>query len=383
MKCLTRSKTSRHTENEKVEDATRLKGPATAPKICATQSGDAPRSAGISRHGEDLTGPHNKENCEEKPCCVEDIYGSELVLSSCGSAEDSGYLSLHNSQIDHGDADTEGCRQEIESRLSPDVCSRSPSACLPVLKFQEEVCKELAKSYRKNQSYDWTVVDKIAENYSLHNVIGGKMGLDYVDIFYGLLKKDMKHVLTKILVLLDESDLINCKLVSKTWLKIICQDERALQRCRQAEKMPKAPGRSVGSLSRNVGLSRVVFSCLQSVASSTPVHKPAKKTVHHTDNTLTTPKSSRFTEFFEAAKSLKVHEELRCCRLCGSPARFNPAAQRAMCTRASCLFEFCSLCQSAYHGSAPCQRGVVRLSPRSQNALIAGSARSKRSVRRL
>ncbi|KAK1791389.1 hypothetical protein P4O66_013401, partial [Electrophorus voltai] len=311
MKCLNWSKTSaasRHTEKEKVEAATQLKGQATPRKICAANSGKAPRSPGaptVSRHGDgNLKGPHNKENCKEKSY-VEEIYNNEPILSSSSLAEDSGYLSLQNSQIDHGDTDTncadaiERCSEETESRLSSDVCSDTKYACLPVLKFQEEVCKELAKNYRKKQSYDWTVIDKIAKNYGLHNVIGGKMGLDYVDILCGLLKKDMKHILTKILALLGEWDLINCKMVSKTWWKIIWQDEGAFQRCRRAEKILKAPARSVGSLSRDFGLSRVVFSCLQSVASSTPVHKTPKKTIHQTDSILSTPKPSRFTEFYE------------------------------------------------------------------------------------
>ncbi|XP_036429282.1 F-box only protein 5 [Colossoma macropomum] len=385
MKCLALTRGSAGSlcaEKDKVEPPVVLKG-QTAP-LSTNGSGQVTPAVSCPTE-EHLKGPHNKENCREKRCSADLPSDDEVILSSSSLAEDSGYLSLHNSQIEHVDTaeSSERCAEQRDSTVSSGTHSDSNSSCLPVLKFQEEVCKALANSYRKSQSYDWTVVDRIAELHGLQNVIGGKMGLEHVDILCGLLQKDMKHILTRILGLLGESDLISCKRVSKTWRKIICQDDRALQRCRNAEKMRRDSGRSMGSLSRDFCLSRVVLSCLQTrVTSSTPVHK-AKKALTQTDSTVATPKTGRFAEFHEATKSLKSHESLRSCRLCGSPARFDSAMQRAVCMRISCAFEFCSQCQSAYHGSAPCQRGMIRASPRSQTVPVAGSARSKRSIRRL
>ncbi|XP_062851041.1 F-box only protein 5 [Trichomycterus rosablanca] len=387
MKCLARSRStaaSRHADKAKAETCAELKGQKKTTCAPSLPSSISRRSLPAQPKG-----PHNKENCEEKPCSVDVLSDDEQfsVLSSSSLVEDSGYLSLHNSQLEH-DADLNGPEsvprspEDEESSLSSNVQSCSKSACLPVLKFQNDVCKALKKSYRKHQSYDWSVVSTVAENHGLHNVIGAKMGLDYVDIFCGLLKKDMKHILTRILSFLGDCDLINCKKVSRTWRRIICQDKQALQRCREAEPMLKDTAKSVGSLSRDFGLSRVVFSCLQSVASSTPIHRPTKKTLSQTDSTLNTPKSSRIEKFQEAAKSLKAHEALRSCRLCGSPARFDSAMKRAVCTRVSCAFDFCSVCQSEYHGSTPCQRGILRTS-HCETAHLAGSTRSKRSVRRL
>lgn len=86
--------------------------------------------------------------------------------------------------------------------------------------------------------------------------------------------------------------------------------------------------------------------------------------------------------FFQAARSLKQHESLRSCVLCGSPARFDSDMQQAVCTRISCAFEFCTLCQSAFHNSDPCRKSVQAFTP-SQKTLVAGSTRSKRNVRRL
>ncbi|XP_060727324.1 F-box only protein 5 [Tachysurus vachellii] len=377
MKCLTRSRAP----EDKAEELKGLK--QSAPSSCLPSSISSPHLEN------DPKGPHNKENYKEKPGSVDVLLSDdEVLLSSSSLAEDSGYLSLHNSQLEHFDGDThctdtpEKCTDEKECRLSPGH-SDSKATCLPVLKFQQEVCRQLAKTYKKSQSYDWTVINKLAKCYGIHNVIGSKMGRDYVDILSGLLKKDMKHILTRILGLLGDCDLISCTKVSKTWRKILHQDTKVVQRCRAAEQMLRDSGRSTGSLSRDFGLSRVVFSCLQSVASSTPGHKATKKSNSQTDESRTSTKPSRFTEFHEATKSLKRHEALRSCRLCGSPARYDAAMKRAVCLRASCAFDFCSLCQSAFHGSTQCQRGIIKASPHCQSVPLAGSTRSKRSIRRL
>lgn len=205
MKCLTRSRAS--AEKAEAETSAELKSrKKSAPSSCVSFS--------ASQHlHSDPKGPHNKENCKEQPCSVDVLSDDEVLLSSFSLGEDSGYLSLHTSQLEHCDGDThcpdtlESCTEKKDCRLSP-VRSDSKSSCLPVLKFQEEVCRQLAKGYRKSQSYDWTVVSKLAERYGLHNIIGTKMGLEYVDILCDLLRKDMKHILTRILGLLGDCDLI-------------------------------------------------------------------------------------------------------------------------------------------------------------------------------
>ncbi|CAM4727943.1 unnamed protein product [Leuciscus chuanchicus] len=326
-------------------------------------------------------GPHNKENYQNKRHSLEVASDDEVIISGGGLTEDSGYLSLQNSRLDHGDVvgvdSLERSKVENVSSQSLDAeCHSAP--CLPVLNFQEEACRELAKSYKKSRSFDWTVVDKVAVNFGLHNVIGGKMGLQFVDILCDLLKKDMRHILARVLGLLGDCDLISCKKVSRTWRKIISQDHVALQRCKKAERTQRDSGHTMGSLSRDFTLSRVVFSCMQAVA-STPVQKKSQCQTGGAQNSF---KSSRFQQFQEAARSLKQHESLRSCVLCGSPARFDSEMQQAVCTRISCAFEFCTLCHSAFHNSDPCRKSVRAFTP-SQKTLVAGSARSKRNVRRL
>lgn len=205
MKCLTRGRVA--AEKAEAETRSELKGlKKSAPSSCVSSS--------IPHHlHSDPKGLHNKENCKEKPRSLDVLSDDEVLLSTSSLAEDSGYLSLHSSQLEHYDGDAhcpetpESCTEDKECRLSL-AHSDSKSSCLPVLKFQEEVCKQLAKGYKKSQSYDWTVINKLAEHYGLHNVIGVKMGLEYVDVLCGLLKKDMKHILTRILCLLGDCDLI-------------------------------------------------------------------------------------------------------------------------------------------------------------------------------
>ncbi|XP_056617069.1 F-box only protein 5 [Triplophysa dalaica] len=383
MKCTAHSEDSTvlsHMEKPET-DLNEVKGHTVSPRKSAGPR--PPAASNISTPLESRSkGPHNKENFRDK-CPTQDVASDdEVVLTSFG--EDSGYLSLQNSRVEHVEVDSvdsleRGEEKCVSSQSSDIECHSTP--CLPVLKFQEEVCRELVRSFKKSRSYDWTVVGKVAENYGLHNVIGGKMGLEFVDTLSGLLRKDMRHILARILGLLGDRDLISCKKVSRSWRKIICQDQMALRRCREAERAQRDSGRHVGSLSRDFTLSRVVFSCMQGVA-STPIHKAVKKSQCQMSGGQTASRPSRFLQFREVAKSLKQHESLRACVLCGSPARFDGAMQRAICTRHSCAFECCTRCQSTYHGSAPC-RSSVRTCSSSQNTLIAGSARSKRSVRRL
>lgn len=56
--------------------------------------------------------------------------------------------------------------------------------------------------------YDWSIVTKVAEDHLLDRVIGGQMGLEYVDVFSCLLARNMRNILTNILSLLGDMDLI-------------------------------------------------------------------------------------------------------------------------------------------------------------------------------
>ncbi|XP_067370528.1 F-box only protein 5 isoform X2 [Channa argus] len=349
----------------------------------------------------DSRATHNKENSASK--------NFERTLDE--RFEDSGYMSLHNSQIDdwhgseeddhvHGKSQFLAYAAHQEQIISP---NNSPSKCqgkpyygrpvslvaastpvdrprrktaassfsstpsdnhrnpnLPILNFQRAVCEELEKGYRRN-------------------------------------KRNMRSILTNILTLLGDLDLISCKKVSRTWKKIICEDTLALRRCTKAEEAlweSRSSQRQKGcGLTRDAAVSRVVLSCMQNLASSST--QSSLSTSTSSSSSASTPGCkvqrrtsqkggapiSRLSEYVQVASSLKQHESLRQCKLCGSPATHLAKAQRATCTRSSCLFDFCTRCQEAFHGSTPCRT----VQPRSSKAttILPGSAHSKRNIRRL
>ena len=51
-------------------------------------------------------------------------------------------------------------------------------------------------------------MDKVAEDHLLDRVIGGHMGREYVDVFSSLLSRNMRAMLTNVLALLGDMDLI-------------------------------------------------------------------------------------------------------------------------------------------------------------------------------
>lgn len=342
--------------------------------------------------------------------------------------EDSGYLSLKNSQLDeHKTEDSNHLPGSANNSLShrgiSPICPESPAgvftplSCskrrtalfslsstplnqhddpnLPILKFQQAVCEELAKSYQKNKKYDWSVVSKVADDHLLDRVIGRQMCVEYVDIFASLLSRNMKTILSNILALLGDMDLISCKKVSRTWMKIICEDSAAMTRCQQAEKSLRESRSSLKK--RNVAdasVVRVVLSCMQNLPSSSSSCSSSSSTSSCGINResplnlkcgTSTPQSTAFDKYVEAASNLKTDQSLRSCRRCGSPAIHSAVAQKATCTSPGCLFDFCTCCQEAFHGSAPCRmvNSRVQLSASRVTPNNKGIARNKRSLRRL
>nr|XP_061793991.1 F-box only protein 5-like [Nerophis lumbriciformis] len=325
--------------------------------------------------------------------------------------EDSGYLSLQSSQIDEGDHHCHG-RFPSTSLLRPPVTPKKSALCqdgavsgcrasvlvtstpvdkqkalasfpnLPIIKFQEAVCQELAKSYSENKRYDWSVISRVAKDHPLHQVIGRSMGLEFIDIFSRLLSKNMLCILSNILALLGDTDLISCKKVSRTWRRIIREDSAATRRCRHAEQVLQESLISLrqknSGLTRDAVASRLVMSRIQRMASP---HRPSST------NSQTTPlqktDKSRFNEFLQAASTLKSHESLKRCTHCGSPAVHSPELRQAACTRSSCQFLFCTKCHEAYHGAKPCRAVPSRSAQGKSVALLPCSAQSKKNIRRL
>lgn len=359
----------------------------------------------------DTSAVHDKENSAGRE--------HDGTLDDC--LEDSGYLSWHNSQIEPNGEEDDRLPGMLQGKNSPskyqgrtrlsfpgslvvstpvDRHRRSSRAALwstptnqhtglnlPILKFQRDVNDELAKSYKKNKCYDFSVISKIAEAHHLDRVIGRQIGLEYIDVFASLHFKNMKIILTQILSLLGDLDLISCRKVSKTWEKIICEDSAALRRCRQAEQALRESRSSrrerASDLTRDEK-NRVVLSCMQTLASSsTPSSSQSSSTQScRASRHTASSQHTRFDQYMQAASTLKWNESLRSCRRCRSPAIQSEGVQRAKCTRSSCLFEFCTQCQEPFHGSTPC-RTVRPHSPPTISRTTRTIPGSKRSVRRL
>ncbi|CAL8297983.1 unnamed protein product [Merluccius merluccius] len=266
----------------------------------------------------------------------------------------------------------------VSPRSSPSRASRATTS-LPIVRFQQAVCAELARNFQKNHRYDWSVVSRLAEEHLLDRVIGGWMGRDHVDVFSALMSRNLRGILGRILALLGDLDLISCRTVSKTWQKIILEDGTATGRilrvrehmdnCRPVRQVVPVPG-----LTRDFCLTREVLSGMQTLAASSSSSSPGFRSPQEPSPSSN---QTRFNTFLQAASRLKQHEGLRCCRRCRSPARYNAPAQHAVCTRSSCQFDFCTLCQEAFHGALPCRTFQP---PRTSTP---GVPRSKITLRRL
>ncbi|XP_061084765.1 F-box only protein 5 [Conger conger] len=333
---------------DKVSDQTSPKKP---PPVCGTALKPSCVKAITFDSCEDLSSL-NKENRAASPSCS---------LLGCGELqEDSGYVTP---VLGGG-----GC-SPVAAVLPAEPSPAEPK--LPALQFQRAVCRELRKGFQRTGTYDWAVVHALAGQFGLHNVVGGEMGLEHLDVLQGLLEKGMRHILTWILALLDDVDLVNCKRVSRAWRRVISGDPRAQRRCWEAEQRLRDSRKLGAPLSRNLTVSRGVFTPLQHLA-STPIQTPHRQVAQR----------DRFLEFQEVAGSLKQHEALRSCQRCRSPALVDSALRRAACTRQSCEFVSCTLCHASYHGSAPCPS--ARRSPGQSHATPRpGRAPCKHTLRRL
>ncbi|XP_018595502.1 F-box only protein 5 [Scleropages formosus] len=306
--------------------------------------------------------------------------------------DDSGYQSLHTSQIEPECGAAEHCGKWQErsrcSLLAPVVddlsCEADHSQTkLPQLHFQLAVCKRLSENHKTNRRFSWKSIEGLAERFGLEKVIGGKMGLECVDVLQELWLRGMKHILAMILGLLADMDLINCSKVSRCWRKIISQDDHVSQRYRAAKLKLWESRQTVPMTTRDFAACRSALSCVQGL-SSTPVQRCSRRTVSQKacKQSKSSSRQTRYTEFQEAASTLKQHESLKACKRCGSPAKCNPEALRATCTRQSCGFDFCTQCLREYHGSSACLL-CSPASGSSRDVLVIGSSRSKRNVRRL
>ncbi|XP_058591691.1 F-box only protein 5 isoform X3 [Neofelis nebulosa] len=271
---------------------------------------------------------HNKENQHVQQ--ILDSSNEIEELETSGPYEDSGYTSFSQQS---------GFNEHEESSLPLENFSDSPQSCLlqmqspeqypsknllPALHFAKMVCSTLKKNTKRNPKIDWEKLKEciFSGNFGLQNIIGRKMGLEYVDILSELFRRGLRHLLANILTQLNDMDLINVSKVSTTWKKILDDDKRALQLYNKA------------------------------------------------------------IERVNVAKTLKENESLKACIRCNSPAKYDCYLQRAICKREGCGFDYCTRCLCNYHTTNECSNGKP-LKANYKTGPLPGTKTSKKNLRRL
>lgn len=156
---------------------------------------------------------HNKENQHVQQ--ILDSSNEIEELETSGPYEDSGYTSFSQqsgfSEHEESSLPLENFSDSPQSHLlqmkSPD---QYPSKNLPALHFAKMVCSTLKKNAKRNPKIDWEKLKEciFSGNFGLQNIIGRKMGLEYVDILSELFRRGLRHLLANILTQLNDMDLI-------------------------------------------------------------------------------------------------------------------------------------------------------------------------------
>lgn len=333
---------------------------------------------------------HNKENQHVSQTFHSSNEIEELEVS--GPYEDSGYASLsqHSVLSEHEEGSLPLEESLLDSPQPHLLQTQSPGPYpnknfLPALHFAKVVCSTLKKNAKRNPKIDW---DKLKEcipsgNIRLQNIIGRKMGLEYVDILSELFGRGLRHLLKVILTQLSDMDLVNVSKVTKTWKKILEDDKGILQLYnkaiqRVAEKSIKV---SPHASTREYVMFRTALASVQKSAVQLPSPKDSRTKLANPGDQKSSS-YSRHNEFSEVAKTLKKNESLKACIRCNSPAKYDCYLQRATCRREGCGFDYCTKCLCNYHTTKDCSNGKS-LKASYKMGPLPGTKRSKNNLRRL
>uniref|UniRef100_A0A674ARD6 F-box protein 43 n=1 Tax=Salmo trutta TaxID=8032 RepID=A0A674ARD6_SALTR len=216
----------------------------------------------------------------------------------------------------------------------------------------------------------------------LAGLIGRKMGLGKVDIFTELKKKNLRHILAKILNQLSSEDVYRVGQVTHSWNEIIVQNKVSSRRRRDYLKDLGSAVHVPDAETRLTLLSRSVLKSVQ--AQSRTPNTSIRGTPQSGTATLTPVQhnsASKQDLFIQVAKTLFTDECLKPCPRCRHPARCHSVKMEGVCSSVDCGFQFCTSCRCAFHGSREC--ASLSAKRRSKKDVLPGSAQSKRNVRRL
>eukprot|EP00063_Salmo_salar_P028112 XP_014002947.1 PREDICTED: F-box only protein 43 [Salmo salar] len=222
----------------------------------------------------------------------------------------------------------------------------------------------------------------------LAGLIGRKMGLGKVDIFTELKKKNLRHILAKILNQLSSEDVYRVGQVSHSWNEIIVQNKMSSRRRRDYLKDVKAAlelGSAVHVPDAETRLTLLSRSVLKSVQAQSRTPSTSIRGTPQSGTATLTPvqhnSASKQNLFIQVAKTLFTDECLKPCPRCRHPARCHSVKMEGVCSSVDCGFQFCTSCLCAFHGSKEC--ASLSAKRRSKKDVLPGSAQSKRNVRRL
>ncbi|XP_059504814.1 F-box only protein 5 [Stegostoma tigrinum] len=371
-----------------------------------------------------------EQNTQPKPMGCS--YGSSesnpnLLLDGGHLSSDSGYLSLDNSYLsllnqssfsveeegnlaqdsDHrigGSSEGQACEGEqpsgkevevlaailptqnqagnprLEAKPREKTLTLTKWQQLPALQVGWAVCHSMGRIKGKLRMDKSLLKETLrGQVFTVENLIGRKMGLEYVDIWKELVDRGFPDLLKKILRFLPLPSLLNCIKVSKTWRRIILDDKRASQLLRTALHLQRSSAADcLGDTTiRRNAVSRGVLSSVQCVG----VNSPQKCSTQPSSPVKPNRLSQRSIRHQQVVKTLKWDETLKTCPLCASPAKFSSCEERAVCSNENCSYDYCSLCFDTFHGSKDCARRQYRSLFKSQPQ--AGSKKSKRNLKRL
>jgi len=182
----------------------------------------------------------------------------------------------------------------------------------------------------------------------------------------------MHHVLAQIWKHLPVRDVVNVLQVSSSWNSAILVDLGAMERYIIAkesydENPNSQESRRQGPLYRRTKISpRKALLEISKNELLSPVKKSPSKVsqrrsprLNNTANELkpiiVSPSKFRHRLFTEEAQRLAPDEKLQPCPRCTMPSRVNPNEGKAQCSRRSCQYEFCILCNCTFHEEKPCR----------------------------
>ncbi|CAM9566644.1 unnamed protein product [Lampetra planeri] len=242
----------------------------------------------------------------------------------------------------------------------------------------------------------------LRESSSLKQLIGRKMGCKFLDIIAALEEKGLKRVVCQLLGYLSAADHDRLRKVSAVWRAVVDR-ERALRLLPEEETPKSVPviwhkenelnpsaGEDVAGTRWHQAV-RPVLSAVQCIgvnAATVPRGSPLAPS----GQSLATPSptnrqaassraSSQHERFMAVGRTLHSDEFLRKCPRCQSPARVRCAEERALCTRESCTYDFCVICQCLWHGARPCS--PAQTARRGPMEALPGTKQSKRNLKRL